>query len=511
VHPAAIARQFPDRAAVIMARTGEQISYQELAERASRLAHLFRERGLRRGSHAAVLLPNHCRYAEIIWAAHISGVYLTPVNAHLTAGEAGYIINDCGAELVVTSAGLSAVAAGLNSVLSPRVTTRLMADGQAGGWDSYEAAVSVQPAGPIPDPSRGGFMFYSSGTTGRPKGIDKKLEEGPLDEGPGSDGMLRLLGLRPNQEVFLVPGPLYHSAAANYAVMLQRAGATVVLMERFDAADVLRLIEQYKITFAQFVPTHFIRLLRLPAEVRAAADVSSLRSVVHAAAPCPADVKRAMIDWWGPIIREYYAATEGIGLTFIGAREWLEHPGSVGRAVFGEPHILDADGNELPPGVPGDIWFAGTEPIVYHNDPEKSAAARNGRGFTSVGDVGYLDADGYLYLTDRRSYMIVSGGVNIYPREVEDRLASHPRVADAAVFGVPNAEFGEEVKAVVQPTDWADAGPEFAAELITYCRAGLAGYKCPRSVDFERQLPRTDAGKLNKRDLRDRYLARSLA
>ena len=512
MHPAAIAKESPDRPAVIMARTGEQVSYRELAERSNRLAQLFRQRGLCRGGHVAVLLPNHLRYAEVIWAAHISGVLLTPVNDHLTAAEAAYIINDCGAELVVTSASLSDVAAQLSTLLSPRAATRLMIDGQVEGWDSYEAVTSAVPADPIGDPSRGGYMFYSSGTTGRPKGIVKKLEEGSIDDRPPGFGeSLRVFGLRERGEVFLVPGPLYFSAATNYTVTLQRTGATVILMERFDAAEVLRLIERYRVTFAQFVPTHFHRLLQLPEQVRAAADVSSLRSVIHAGAPCPAHVKRAMIEWWGPVISEYYAASEGVGLTWITSEEWLEHLGSVGRPLFGVPHILDADGNELPPGEQGDIWFSSAGTIEYHHDPEKTAAASNNRGYVSVGDVGYLDADGYLYLTDRRSFTIISGGVNIYPQEVESRLVSHPRVADAAVFGVPNAEFGEEVKAIVQPADWADAGQELAAELIAHCRAGLAGYKCPRSVDFERELPRSEAGKLNKRQLRDRYLDKSPA
>jgi acyl-CoA synthetase (AMP-forming)/AMP-acid ligase II len=507
MHPALIAMRAPDRPAFVMGRTGEQLTYRELDQRANQLAHLFRDRGIRRGGHVAVFLQNHIRYAEIVWAAHISGVRLTPVNSHLTAPEVAYIVNDCGAELVIASAELAAVAGELTPLLDPRVATRLMVGGTRDGWGSFEDAVRDRPVGPIADPSRGGFMFYSSGTTGRPKGIVKPLNPAPLDTEPSDDlgPMARLWGLTGEDDVFLVPGPLYFSAATNYTVAMQSAGATVVVMERFDAAEVLRLIARYRVTAAQFVPTHFIRMLALPDEVRAAADTSSMRLALHAGAPCPPDVKRAMIGWWGPVITEYYAATEGICQTWITAPEWLERPGSVGRPVFGILHVLDVDGTELPPGKIGEVWVESPASIEYHGDPDKTAAARNDRGYHSVGDVGYVDEDGYLFLTDRLSFMIISGGVNIYPQEVEARLIAHPKVADVAVFGIPNDEFGEEVKAVVEPKDWADAGSALAEELEQFCRAQLAGYKCPRSFDFESTLPRLETGKLAKAQLRDRY------
>jgi acyl-CoA synthetase (AMP-forming)/AMP-acid ligase II len=512
MHPAAIAQRFPGRTAVVMARTGERLSYGALAERTNRLAQLFRKHGIRRGGHVAVLLPNHLRYPEIVWAAHLTGVHLTPVGTRLTPAEAAYIINNCGAQLLISSADRPDAAAELHRILAPNVATRLMVDRQLDGWESYEAAVSTMAPDPVADPSRGRFMFYSSGTTGRPKGILRPLETGSIDDPqPGFAEWLASLGLREGAEVFLVPGPLYHSAATNHMVLLQRIGATVVLMEKFDAAEVLRIIARHKVTFGQFVPTHFVRLLRLPDAVRAAADVSSLRLVIHAAAPCPIAVKRQMLDWWGPIINEYYASTEGAGMTWITPAEWLTHPGSVGRARFGVPHILDADGNELPPGEPGDIWFSNIPPFEYHNDPPNagnSTASRNERGYVSVGDVGYLDAEGYLYLTGRRAHTIISGGISVDPQEVENTLTRHPGVADAAVFGIPDAEFGDAVHALVEPADPSAAGPQLAAELIAFCRTSLALYKSPRSIDFTPELPRTEAGKLDKRQLREAYLHR---
>jgi len=500
MHPTELAERLGDRPAIIMARTGETISFAELEDRSNRLAQLFRARGIERGDVVAIFLENNPRFLEVAWAAHRCGLLYTAVNSHLTADEAAYIVNDCGARLLVSSAALAPVA----TELDIDVAHRLMIDGVAPGWESYEDAVAAHPPVPVADECQGDFMLYSSGTTGRPKGIRRPMSFAPLDE-PEAVSLYDALGLVEGA-VYLCPAPLYHSAPMAWSMASLRRGATVVVMERFDPAEMLELIEKHHITHAQLVPTMFVRLLKLPEDERKGYDVSSLQAVVHAAAPCPVDVKQQMIDWWGPIISEYYSATEGMGATFITSPEWLEHRGSVGRSMLGAVHILDDDGNELPPGEPGVIWFEGGQAFEYHNDPDKTAEARVD-GLATVGDVGYVDEDGYLYLTDRKTFMIISGGVNIYPQEAENVLVAHPKVMDVAVIGVPNEDLGEEVKAVVQPMRWEDAGPELETELLEWCRERLSTYKRPRSIDFEKELPRLDTGKLYKRLLRDRYWA----
>ncbi|MCU1367970.1 MAG: putative fatty-acid--CoA ligase, partial [Ilumatobacteraceae bacterium] len=358
---------------------------------------------------------------------------------------------------------------------------------------------------PVADECEGDFMLYSSGTTGRPKGIRRAMTFPPLGQPlRGVTPMLQGLGLHAGS-VYLTPAPLYHAAPLAWSMGAQRLGATVVVMEHFDAEACLDLIDRHDITHGQFVPTMFVRMLKLADDVRAGHDLSSLVAVVHAAAPCPVDVKRAMIDWWGPIVNEYYSSTEGAGITWITSAEWLERPGSVGRAIAGQPVILDDDGRELPNGEIGTVWFRGGMTFEYHNDPLKTAEAQDGSGRATVGDVGYLDDDGYLFLTDRKAFMIISGGVNIYPQEAENVLISHPKVFDVGVIGVPDTEMGETVKAVVQPVRWTDAGPELEAELLAHCREHLAAFKCPRSIDFDRELPRLDTGKLYKKELRARY------
>jgi acyl-CoA synthetase (AMP-forming)/AMP-acid ligase II len=505
VHLGEIAARAPDRPAVIMGGTGTTISFAELDERSNRAAQLFRARGLERGATVAIFLENHVRFLELAWAAQRSGLYYTAINSHLTPDEAAYIIDDCDARLVVSSAALSSVATAITAAAVPRVDHRLMVDAEADGWEGYEAALASMPPRPVADECEGDFMLYSSGTTGRPKGIQRPLTFAPLGQGiPGAVPFLQMLGVA-DGDVYLSPAPLYHAAPLAWSMGTHRLGATSVIMERFDPRQALALIERHRVTHAQFVPTMFVRMLKLPRAERERFDVSSLRAVVHAAAPCPVEVKRRMIDWWGPIISEYYSSTEGVGATFITADDWLAHPGSVGRPILGTPHILDDEGRELPPGEPGTIWFDGITRFEYHDDPKKTASMRNTDGWGTVGDMGYVDDEGYLYLTDRKSFMVISGGVNIYPQEVENLLVLHPKVMDVAAFGVPNADLGEEVKAVVQPVDWAQAGPGLAAELIAHCREHLAAYKCPRSIDFERELPRLDTGKLYKRLLRDRY------
>jgi acyl-CoA synthetase (AMP-forming)/AMP-acid ligase II len=351
-------------------------------------------------------------------------------------------------------------------------------------------------------------MLYSSGTTGRPKGIRYLLNREPIGSVPGQMVLLTAVFKMGEDTVYLSPAPLYHSAPLFYCLSVQRLGGTVVCMEEFDPENALRLIEQFRVTHSQWVPTMFVRMLKLPDDVRTKYDLSSHRCAIHAAAPCPVEVKKQMIEWWGPIIEEYYSATEGMGATYINSTDYLTHPGSVGKTLLNPIHVLDEDGNEMPTGEVGTVWFeppANRPGFEYHKDDSKTKEAHDERGWASVGDMGYLDDEGFLYLTDRRTFMIVSGGVNIYPQEAENVLINHPKVFDVAVFGIPDDEMGEKVHAVVQPADMADAGPDLERELVAYCREHLAHYKCPRAVDFEAELPRQPTGKLYKRLLRDRY------
>jgi long-chain acyl-CoA synthetase len=506
--PSAHAARSPDAPALIMGGSGETVTYAELDDRSTRLARALRDRGVGPGDHVAILMENNRPYLEAAWAAQRSGLYYTAINSHLRSAEVQYVLDDCGAVALVASAAMAEVVAGLD--LS-RIPVRISGLGALDGFESYDEVLAATPDGPLEDEREGREMLYSSGTTGRPKGVRKVVPGTPFGDPSATPVQLaRALALQGGESgagagsVYLCPAPLYHSAPLVYSMSMQRLGATVVVMERFDPAACLELIERHRVTHAQFVPTMFVRMLRLPAEERARGDLSSLRVVMHAAAPCPIAVKRQMLDWWGPIIHEYYAGTEDIGSSFISPEEWLAHPGSVGRPLD-ECHILGDDGAELPAGQAGVIWFAGGRPFEYHNDPGKTASVTNDRGWRTLGDIGYLDEDGYLYLTDRQAHMIISGGVNIYPQEAENVLAGHPAVVDVAVIGVPDAEMGEAVKAVVQPVDPAAAGPDLAAELLAACRAELATYKCPRAVDFVTELPRDPNGKLYKRLLRERY------
>lgn len=507
MYPGTWASTEPERPACILAETGEIITYGQLAERSNRLAHGFRNRGLVRGDHIAVILENHPRFFEVCWAAQICGLYWTPVNWHLTPAEMEYIVADCGAVLVVTSTAFAPLVTEFMANV-PALRTGIIVDGEVDGFESYADVVRGTPATPIPDEAEGLDMIYSSGTTGKPKGSIRPLTDlRPTDHVPEWTAFQELVGIGPSS-VYLSPGaPLYHAAPLRWAASVHRLGGTVVVMDRFDAAQALRAIERYQVTHSQWVPTMFVRMLRLPDAERARYDLSSHKVAIHAAAPCPISVKQAMLDWWGPIIHEYWGSSEGGGLSYITPEEWLEHPGSVGKVVVGTAHILDEAGSEMPPGEPGVIYVEGGIPIAYHNDGVKTAAAHDRHGWATVGDVGYLDQDGYLYLTDRRDHMIIAGGVNIYPQEAEEVLIRHAAVADVAVIGVPNAEYGEEVRAVVQLLDGIVGSAELADELIDFCRASLAAYKCPRSVDFEAELPRAPSGKLYKRRLRDRYWA----
>ncbi|HZQ30404.1 MAG TPA: AMP-binding protein, partial [Mycobacterium sp.] len=492
----------PDKPAIVMGGSGEVVTYRELEERSTKVARALRSRGTRVGDHIAILMENCPAFLEVAWAAQRSGLYYTAINRHLRAGEVQYVLDDCGATALFADCSVTDVVSALD--LS-RIPVRVVADGELADFESYEEVLSAESGAPLDGECEGREMLYSSGTTGRPKGVRKELPGTPFGDPSSIPVRLgRALAVaEPGQDaVYLSPAPLYHSAPLVFSMSWHRAGATVVVMERFDARECLRLIEKYRVTHAQFVPTMFIRMLRLPENERARYDLSSLRSVTHAAAPCPIAVKRQMIDWWGPIINEYYSGTEDIGSTNISAEEWLAHPGSVGRPVE-ECHIVGEDGQELSAGEVGVVYFAGGRSFEYHNDPEKTASVTNDKGWRTLGDMGYLDADGYLYLTDRQANMIISGGVNIYPQEAENVLAGHPEVVDVAVFGVPDEEMGEAVKAVVQPV--GAGGEELESELIAYCRSELATYKCPRSIDFVDELPRDPNGKLYKRLLRERY------
>ncbi len=497
----------PDKPAVIMYPSGMVVTFGEMETRANQLAHLFRSAGLREGDAVAILMDNNEHYHTVMWAARRCGLYYVPINTHLTAAEAAYIVDNSSAKAIVGSPAMRPILEQLGEYLPNGLPDLLLIAGdRLDGWLAYPECVARQPGTPIPDEIEGDLLQYSSGTTGRPKGIKRPLPHLPPSEAPGL--MTALVSFWANPDgVYLSPAPLYHTAPSVWSMTFQAAGIPVVVMARFDAEGALDAIARHRVTHGQFVPVMFTRMLKLPEAVRDSYDVSSLQRVMHAAAPCPVDIKKQMIDWWGPIVDEYYASSEAIGSTLITAEEWLAHPGSVGRPMAGALHIVDEQGNELPAGQAGEIYFESAARFEYLNDAEKTAAAHHERGWMTVGDIGYLDEDGYLYLTDRRHHMIISGGVNIYPQEAENMLVSHPRVMDAAVFGIPDEEMGQSVKGVVQLVDPAEATDAFAEELLGWLRDRLAHYKCPRSISFEKQLPRTDTGKLYKQSLIARYAA----
>ncbi|WP_435121991.1 acyl-CoA synthetase [Amycolatopsis thermoflava] len=508
MYPGTHADADPDKPAVIMAGSGERLTYGELDERSTRLADALTGAGLGVGDTVALLSDNSVRAYEVYWAAMRSGRYLAAVNSHLSPAEVAYIVTDSGAKALVVSAALGPLATAV-AELVPDVPVKLVYGGAADGYRDFDEFLATgSPERPADQPA-GADMLYSSGTTGRPKGIKVDLPDRQVDE-PGdvlTPVLQHMYGFGPDT-VYLSPAPVYHAAPLRFGATAQRLGGTVVMMERFDAEAALRAIETYRVTHSQWVPTMFVRMLKLPEEVRGRYDLSSHRVAVHAAAPCPVEVKQAMIGWWGPVLYEYYASTEGAGMTFIDSEQWLAKPGSVGRSVVGVAHICDDAGKELPTGEVGTVYFERDEvPFTYHNDPAKTREAQHPEHetWTTTGDVGYLDEDGFLYLTDRKAFMIISGGVNIYPQEVEDALALHPAVFDVGVIGVPDEEMGEAVKAVVQPAPGVTPGPELEAELLAYVRERIAHYKAPRSVDFVDELPRTPTGKLVKRRLKERY------
>ena len=494
-HPSIHALKTPEKAAYVMADSGATLTFRQLDERSNQGAHLLRSLGVQQGDHIALMLENCLAFTEICWAAQRAGIYYTAISRYLTADEVAYIVKDCEAKVFIMSA---ATVESTRSVDATGVKLFML--------EAWQEAIAEQPKTPIADESFGTDMLYSSGTTGRPKGVQRTFEKKPITElNPLLALLTRDMAGMGEHTTYLSPAPLYHAAPLRFTMMQVALGGTAVVMEKFEAERYLQIVDERKISHTQLVPTMFIRMLKLPEDVRKKYDVSSLKGAVHAAAPCPADVKEAMIKWWGPILFEYYAGTEGNGMVFCNSKEWLAHRGTVGKCVVGAVRIVGEDGEELPTGETGNVYFDCGQKFEYHNDPEKTKSAFNDKGWSTLGDVGYLDADKYLYLTDRKAYMIISGGVNIYPQETEDVLVSHPAVSDVAVFGVPNAEMGEEVKAVVQPRDMSEAGPELAEKLMAYCRERLSPIKCPRTIDFNPNLPRTPTGKLVKRTLRDEY------
>jgi long-chain acyl-CoA synthetase len=511
VYPGTFASTHPDRPAVIAAEDGTVLTYRDLDDASMRLAQLLYASGLHTGQHIAFLSNNRLEVYGIYWAALRSGLYVTAINHHLSPDEAAYIVNDCGAEALIVSAELPDLATAVADA-TPKVRIRLSFGGPVPGYASYEDAVASQPAEPLAEEPRGADMLYSSGTTGRPKGIKPPLPERKVDEPGDISTMLfgAMYGFDENT-VYYSAAPIYHAAPLRFSMFIHSLGGTVVMARQFDPLAALEAIQRYRITHSQWVPTMFVRMLKLPSEVRSTYDVSTMKVAVHAAAPCPVEVKHAMMDWWGPVLHEYYSSTEGNGVSFIGPQEWLAKPGSVGKAGLGTIRICDDSGAELPIGQTGTVYFErDLVAFQYHNDETKTLAARHPEHemWTTTGDIGYIDEDGYLFLTDRRAFMIISGGVNIYPQEIEDCLTMHPSVLDVAVIGIPDAEMGEKVCAVVQPAPGVIPGDDLAIELKEFVRARIAHYKTPRVVDFVDALPRSAAGKLVKRVLKQRYAVR---
>jgi long-chain acyl-CoA synthetase len=499
-HPRIFAGRSPSHIVYSLAGSGASLTYAQLEESANRLARVFRENDLGPGDHVAFMVENTLSFMVLCWAAQRSGLYYTPISTHLVPREIDYIRNDCDAGMFIISAAYADKAEAL--LTFPFAGKLFSVGGEIAGYRSLEDAAGGKKSDPIPDEVAGYDMLYSSGTTGRPKGVCTPFNWDPVLDLPKSaltDLFLTRFGFD-QSTLFLSPAPLYHGAPGRACMAAARAGGRSIIMERFDAEELLRLIENHRVTHVQLVPTMFVRLLRLPEDIRCKYDLASLRAVIHGAGPCAPHVKQQMIEWLGPIIHEFYGGTEGNGIVAIDSPEWLAHPGSVGRAMTGELKILDDNGVELPPGRDGLIYFAHGRQFVYYKDPEKTAAAYNDRGWSSLGDIGHLDEEGYLYLVDRKAFTIISGGVNIYPQEIENLLLEHPAVLDVAVIGIPNEEFGQEVKAFVQLMP-GTVEQEAAGELQGFCRAGLSALKCPRSFAFVSQLPRDPAGKIRKSDL----------
>ena len=500
-----MAQEEPGHLALV-APDGTEVKAGELLGRANQLVHALRALGLEQGDTIAFVLPNCPEVFELYLAAGQAGWYIVPINHHLVAPEVAYILKDSGARLFVGHDRFADICTQAADEAAIPADRRLSV-GTIEGFSSFAGLRDAQPTDRPEDRTLGETMNYTSGTTGNPKGVRRGLTGADPDAAAiGLAGILLLFGIQSRDDnVHIVGSPLYHTAVLRFSGAAIHMGHTVVLMDKWTGEAMLELIERYRVTHSHMVPTQFHRLLALPEETRSRYDLSSLRHMIHAAAPCPVDTKHKMIDWWGPVIDEYYAASEGGG-TVVTTEEWLKKPGTVGRPwPISEIAVFDDDGNRLGPNDIGTVYMAmQAGDFEYHKDKEKTEKNRIGKFFT-VGDVGYLDDDGYLFLCDRKTDMIISGGANIYPAEIENVLLSHPKVVDAAVFGIPNEDWGEEVKAVVQPVDGLEGTPELAAEILAWCEGRLAKFKTPKSIDFTDDMPRDPNGKLYKRKLRDPY------
>lgn len=501
MHPSIHAAAHPEKLACIIAETGETLTYGALEARSNQLAHFFRAQGVTPGDTIAIVLDNQPWLFVAAWAAQRAGLYFACLSYRLSGDDLGYILRDSGAKLVIGSRATQAVIDG--AAFDGPI---LLVDAPRGGQPPFGKMIDSFPVTPIADQMAGSDMLYSSGTTGRPKGVKQPfVPDQPIDRPSPLLGVAQTRFGMGADSVYLSPAPLYHAGPLRWSMLVQRLGGTVVVMQKFDAEAALASIERHRVTVAQWVPTHFARLLQLPDAARAAHDLSSLTIALHAAAPCPVPVKHRMLDWWGPIIHEYYGGTENNGLTMIGPEEWLQRPGSVGRAFVGEVKICGEDGALLPAGMTGDVYFAGGQKFEYHNDPAKTCGAYNDRGWSTLGDIGYLDSDGYLFLTDRKNFTIISGGVNIYPQEIENALGEHPAIADVAVFGAPDPDLGERVVAVAELIAGVAASNDLANEIRQFARDRLGSLKAPKQVDFTDELPREPTGKLFKKKLVEDY------
>ncbi len=508
LHPIVHAQTRPDQAAVVMAGSGKTMTYGQMDSQANRFAQLLRARGLSPNDAFAVLLENRIEYFTIIWGSQRAGTLLVPISTRLTGPEISYIVRDSEAKLLITSGAFDEAMVQIRADC-PDLDILVMDSGDA---EDFATALAAQSADPIDDQTAGMVMLYSSGTTGQPKGIRPAPPEDPDPQAPNPLMALAMMGAgmpADGSMIYLSPAPLYHAAPIGWCSTVHRLGGTIVVMEKFEPEAALQAIETHKITDSQWVPTHFVRFLKLEPELREKYDLSSHQRALHAAAPCPVPIKQEMIEWWGPIVNEYYAGSEGIGMTLVKAEDWLTHPGSVGRAIHGIMHICGPDGEEVAAGEDGLVYFENDTLPTYHNDPGKTAEAMHPKGWMTLGDIGHVDEDGFLYLTDRKSHMIISGGVNIYPQEIENLLITHEKVMDAAVIGAPCPDLGEKVVAVVQPINMGDAGDALEQELRDFLAPQLARIKLPKLFDFRPELPREANGKLYKRELRDEFEARA--
>jgi long-chain acyl-CoA synthetase len=507
MYPGLHASRTPNKPAVIMAATGITVTYTQLEDRSLRLANWFRANGLERGDTIALISDNDHRVFDVYWAAQRCGLYLTAINYRLKTDEVSYIIQNSSAKAIFVGGGVEESVQAWANV--PSLAHRISFDGKLTGHDDLESIIAASSnARPEYEP-RGADMLYSSGTTGRPKGVRPPLPDRHVSE-PG-DSVVAMFGGPfgfSSETVYLSPAPLYHAAPLRTCAAVHALGGTAVVMDQFDAEAALATIEKYRVTASQWVPTMFVRMLKLAPEIRTRYDIRTLEIAIHSAAPCPPDVKEKMIEWWGPIIHEFYSSTEVNGITVIGPKEWMIKRGSVGRPILGTLHICDDLGNELPTGQDGLVYFERDRmPFEYYLDPEKTRSTQHPKypTWTAVGDIGHVDEEGFLFLTDRKAFMIISGGVNIYPQEVENVLALHPAISDVAVIGVPDLEMGEQVKAVIVPSPGTETGPELAQAIIDFVKLRVASFKAPRTIDFVESLPRTPTGKLVKGELRSRY------